>query len=147
MAFADLVKEYEARFATRGEFTLEVGQALEAQVAAAGIPEAAGVFLVFGQSEEDEGLLYIGRAGTMRTDGTLTDQDLSSGMLMKQYGKPRPTLWPRWLEEYELQRLVVRWFVTLDDEGQGTLPAKALADLLQAFYDENGELPPEVREA
>lgn len=145
MAFAELLETYAERFTNRGELLLKPGEALEGAVSAAGVPHAPGVYLVYGRAGDGERLLYVDKAGTLRSDGSFTSQMLDDRMTAKQYGKARTTLWPRWIEQMELEALVIRWFVTFEGEPR-VLPAKAESDLLQAWFDDHGCLPPENRE-
>jgi hypothetical protein len=146
MSFSDIIETCETRFRNRGECVLRAGESLAEVVAAAGVPEAPGVYLVYGRRGERDDLLYVDKAGTIRNDGTFGDQGLAGRLVMKQYGKLRTTLWPRWIDEKGLDALVIRWFVTVGD-GVNVLPVKAEADLLQAWYEDGGRLPPENREA
>lgn len=114
------------------------------EFAAAEFPDAHGVYLILGRrTGAPDVVLEIGRSGTLRHNGFGTQtlrRRLSRG---KDGTTPRHVLWPALMRELDYTALVVRWFVTVDRANDTcVLPAKAEADLIQAFYDDYRGLPP-----
>ena len=58
----------------------------------------------------------------------------------KQRGIPRRRFFPEQIEKLNLKALSFRWFVTFTEKVK-IIPAKAEADLLQAYFEEHNNLP------
>lgn len=136
--FAEFLQDYNSRFPEQGKFELHRGEPYKVS----GVPEAPGVYLIYGRTGSQVELLYVGRSGTMETRGSFSDQMLYTRLARgKQDGQSRKVWCPWVIEEFGLDALVFHWIVTFSDSIR-VLPAKAEADLLQAYFDEFGRLPP-----
>ena len=102
-----------------------------------GVPNSPGVYII---SEPSGEIVYIGKAGTLQQGGSFKEQGLRGRLCAKQNGVPRQTYFNRRMQEGRLDHIEVRWFVSFDDRVK-VLPAKAEADLLQAYFEDHGKLP------
>jgi hypothetical protein len=107
----------------------------------AGVPDKPGVYLLGALSGKAEHLVYVGRAGTLQTDGTFKDQMLLGRLQAKQEGLARQEFFRRRLREGAYDGLRIQWLVTWEQRVR-VAPAFAEAELLQAYLLEHCRLPP-----
>ena len=142
MSLDTLLRDYEQRFPKSGAFELRRGESLRKRAVAEGLPDEPGVYLIYGRRNEVWELLYIGRSGTLHNDGSFGSQKLLKRITKgKQEGVRRPRFFRERMALLGIEALRFRWFVTFAD-GNGVIPAKAEADLLQAYLGEHSRLPP-----
>jgi hypothetical protein len=142
MTLDDLLTHYRQQFPWNGSFELHQGEQLRARAAGAKVPDEPGVYLVHGYQDNEWKLLYIGRSGTLHNNGTFSDQKLLKRITKgKQEGIPRRRFFREQMEKLSIETLKFDWFVTFADDLR-VIPAKAEADLLQAYFDEHNQLPP-----
>jgi hypothetical protein len=94
-----------------------------------------GVYAVRSRSSTG-GVLYVGKAGTVRRDGGFKGQDLP-GRLMNVRGKESSKTW--FSELCDKNGPLIIEYILL--ESTPISPALAESRLLQAFLNENGRLP------
>lgn len=130
--------DYRDKFPRHGSFVLERGELIRRKVREERIPDEPGVYVVTaGLALPD--VLCIGRAGTLRQDGSFKAQRLP-GLCARQRGQSRQQFYEEQMDELDLEALAFHWFVTFDRD-VCVIPAKAEADLVQAFFDITGRLP------
>lgn len=134
-----LLAGYRARF-RGGSFRLRPGESIRAAVGLHGVPNEPGVYLISELAEGGERLAYIGRSGTLGTNGTFGGQGLKRRLCMKQGGVYREQFFREHIERHNLEGLAFEWFVTFDEESR-VLPSLAEAQLLQGHYNQHGRLP------
>lgn len=108
--------------------------------------ERFGVYLIYGITGSTQTLLYIGKAGTVHEDGTMSGQGLHGRLANKQEGMPRQMFFEKLLSGKEprvgsIEGLQIKWFETYLDNA-GTPPFQAEAELLAAYLAEFRKLPP-----
>lgn len=130
--------DFAERFPTQGTFSFHQEDSLRRE--SQGTVGRHGVYLIYGVSGGQFELLYIGRSGTVTQEGKVGKQDLHGRINNKQNGVDRQRFFKLKLRAEKLDALIFDWFATFDDKMK-TLPSYAEADLLQAFFDENGCLP------
>lgn len=130
----------EKCFPRHGQFTLGPDQSVNAAVRENDIPNEYGFYLIFGGLNRSGPLLYVGKAGTIRCDGSLKAQGLQRRLMMKQDGVYRESFFRALIVSERLPGLTINWFVTWS-ERQKILPALAEAEILQAYFDQYGHLP------
>lgn len=140
MSFSELVAQYRQQFTQNGSFELRSGQQMRLRCVEEQVPELPGVYLIYGRRQSETELLYIGKAGTLRKDGTFKDQKLRGRLNNKQQGMPRQEFFEQQMHAVGLDALAFTWFVTFDSRSR-IIPAKAEADLLQVYFAETGQLP------
>jgi len=141
-AFGTLVEDLRRRFRPNGEFVLGHGDRFRDVMRARGVPNEPGVCIVSGQREHATEVLYVGKAGTISQEGTPKPQGLSGRLANLQGRQRRQVVFQRWLQDGPWDTLRFEWIVTWSAEGR-LLPAKAEADLLQAYLSDHGCLPKE----
>ncbi|MNL32783.1 hypothetical protein D3C87_1546570 [compost metagenome] len=105
------------------------------------VPSLPGVYIICGRMGNGNEVAYIGKAGSLCRDGSFKKQKLKGRLQAKKDSQRNRKEWyQELLQRYEA--LVFHWLVTFDGDVR-IVPAKAEADLLQAYFDENGRLPPE----
>lgn len=138
--FDETITSYKLLFPLNGQFSISSGNELRSNIAEHKVPNEPGCYLIYFNAVDTSQLIYIGKAGTIKNDGSFKDQGLAKRLCAKQDGKQRSQFFQELIEQYQVQSLYFQWFVTFDGEVR-TLPAKAEADLIQAYYDEFGYLP------
>jgi hypothetical protein len=138
MSFDDLVAKYKQRFPRQGGFELRPGERV--RKASIGVPEKPSVYLIYGRRASNLSVLYTGKVGTLCQDGKFKDQGLLGRLNNRQRWTTRQAFVEQEMAKYGWESLVFSWFVTFD-ASVCVIPAKAEADLLQAYFDENGCLP------
>lgn len=138
MESARMLDDYADRFPSQGSFELRKGERVVSR--AGGVPEEPGVYLIYGLRKGAKELLYVGKAGTLQNNGTFKDQKLRGRLSAKQRGVLRQRFFQEQIEVLNLDALEFRWFVTFHGSAR-VIPAKAEADLLQAYFDEKSVLP------
>lgn len=141
MSFSDLLREYKSQFPQHGACVLHLGEELRACLRDAAVPDEPGVYVIEALHGDAAEIWYVGKAGTMETDGTFKDQGLRQRLANRQGKSSRTDVFPQWIEKEKLSGLRISWFVTRTVAGRVVLPSKAEADLLQSYYDEHDQLP------
>lgn len=141
MDFEELVRIASRSFPQNGSFQLLPGQDIHKRIKESGVPDKRGVYFICGTERERCRLLQIGKAGTLRNDGLFKNQTLCGRLEAKQDGMSRQEFFQRKMAELQLDNLLFFWFVTFDRDAF-IIPAKAEADLLQRYFEDNGHLPP-----
>ena len=146
MDFEELVRIASRSFPQNGSFELLPGQDVRKLARKNGVPDKPGVYFICGTGRERSRLLQIGKAGTLTNDGSFKNQKLPGRLGAKQGGMPRWKFFQKEMSKLQLDSLLFYWFVTFNrdviDRDELIIPAKAEADLLQRYFDDNGHLPP-----
>ena len=117
-------------------------QDIHTRIMESSVPDKPGVYFICGVERERSRLLQIGKAGTLRNDGSFKNQGLRGRLGAKQGGMSRQKFFQKEISELKLDSLRFYWFVTFDiDRNLLVIPAKAEADLLQRYFDGNDHLP------
>ena len=140
MDFEELLRITSLSFPQNGSFELLPGQDIRKRIKESSVPDKYGVYFICGTKRKRNCLLEIGKAGTLRNDGSFKDQKLSGRLSARQEGISRQEFFQRKMAELQLDGLLFYWFVTFDRD-VFIVPAKAEVDLLQEYFDENGHLP------
>jgi len=139
MTWKDALKRAQTRFADNGQFLLRPGESIGRVVSREKVPTGRGVYIIFrGRSRERP--VYIGKAGTIRADGSWKDQGLRKRLRMKQQGESRGKFFRKLMAEKSSAGLKFVWFVT-HNRNSKVIPALVEMELLQAHYDSYGCLP------
>ena len=69
-----MFEKYLAQFSLQGVLEFHPEQSLRQQLADARVPDEYGVYLIYGVKAEKCTLVYIGKAGTLGTDGVWRNQ-------------------------------------------------------------------------
>ena len=105
------------------------------------MPDMPAAYLIYAVRRRRSELLYIGKSGTLRTDGTFKGQGLATRLRMKRGKKWRAEFYTEEIRQRGLSAIEFRWWVTFDRKVR-ILPAWAEAELFQAYFDDHQQLPP-----
>lgn len=123
-------------FIKQGYFTFKVGDSLSQKTKE--IPNGYGVYRIYANSSEGE-LLYIGKGGTVYTDGGFDKQPLKKRLNNTQENMRREKFFIKKMNEDEqLKALYIEWFI-IDEKL--FLPAYYEAALIQDYYSKYFRLP------
>ena len=139
MTLKAVIEGVRTRFANNGQFSMFPQESIDDVVRREKVPNARGVYIIF-RSDNLERPLYIGKAGTMRTDGSWKVQQLRKRLTMKQEGTFRRVFFRSLMADKGRAGLTFVWFVT-HDQNSRVIPALVEMELLQAHYDQYGCLP------
>jgi len=139
MSLEAAIQHVRNRFAHNGQFSLRPKESINDVVRREKIPNLPGIYICF-RCDDLERPLYIGKSGTMRTDGTFKDAGLGKRLTRKQGKTYRRKYFCKLMEDRGLSGLTFFWFVT-HDQGSRIIPGLAEMELLQAHYDQYGCLP------
>jgi len=133
-----VIEEFRVKFPTWGRFEFKQGQRIRDIVHNAEVPESYGAYII---SDPQGRVRYIGRSGTMLNNGSFQNQTLRGRLTNRQGGRSRQEFFGDMLREGDVQSLHFEWFVTFS-EANRILPSLAEGQLLQAYFDDYGRLPP-----
>lgn len=124
------------KYKEHGTFTFEIGDSLLQKTKE--IPNGYGVYRIYANSIEGE-LLYIGKGGTVHTDGSFDKQPLKERLNNKQGNMRREKFFIKKInEDKHLKALYIEWFI-IDEKL--FLPAYYEAALIQDYYSKHSKLP------
>src|SRR5207237_10324677 len=96
MSFINALDEFRSRFSQRGVFSLRRGDLIRRVVSEQRVPARAGAYVISAIGSELQ-VIYIGKAGTMRHDGSWKDQLLSRRLCNRQGGMSRQDFFQKML--------------------------------------------------
>ncbi len=108
--------------------------------------DCSGVYLIYALKGGRVELVYIGRSGEIKKDGTLSIRKVGVGGLRdrlingKQFGDARRHSWSRQLKNEGIDAIDVYWYAT-HCEDFTDCPKELENKLLQNFYDIHDRLP------
>lgn len=135
-----LIENFKLRY-HYGVFYLDREKKIEKALNENNVPNQYGVYVIYSVKDGQEELIYIGKSGTMISDGTFKNQGIRNRL--KAVGEkniPRSIYFQNVIQKYELDKLKFVWIVTFDDTNE-EIPAYIEAKLLQTYYDNNKKLP------
>jgi excinuclease UvrABC nuclease subunit len=141
-----MINHLKQRFLDNGSFKYRKGDTLSKVIEENKVPDKPGVYLIFGSTNFEQKLLYIGRAGTIKNNGTFSNQKLEKRLKAKQSNKRRQEFFKEVIEKYQFNSLEIYWFVTHYRENK-ILPSLIEAELIQEYYNSYLRLPPLNKEA
>lgn len=106
----------------------------------------SGVYIIYALKSGQIELIYIGRSGEIKQDGTLFIRKAGLGGLKdrlvngKQFGEPRCKSWKAQMLKEKFEALNIYWYVTHCDSFIDC-PRVVENKLLQKYYDIYGRLP------
>ncbi len=127
------------KYTVKGHFTFKRGEILSEK--SKGVPKLPGVYYIIDSTNVGDELLYAGKSGTIRQNGTCSKQLLRGRINKKQDGIKRQRYFEKKMEENNILEISIYWFVTFYEEHRD-LPAFVEGLLVQRYFEENGSLPP-----
>ena len=104
----DEVRKYK----NNGHFFLRRGGLLAEE--SKDVPELPGVYFIMRLAGGHVELVYIGKSGTIKQEGTFQNQLLKSSINNKQEGLKRQDFFNQKMAEENIDALDIYWFVTMD---------------------------------
>ncbi len=125
-----------------GTFYLNKGERIETVMTAHNVPNNYGVYIIYSIKDSQEALIYIGKAGTVATNGGFKQQGIynrlkavtTNNMQRSKYFQQEV------IQKYGFDKLKFVWIVTFDDRRK-ELPAYSEAKLMQGYYEDYHKLP------
>lgn len=108
--------------------------------------DKSGVYVIYALKGGRIELIYIGRSGEVKPDGTLFIRKAGLGGLKdrivngKQFGEPRRNSWKRQMLLEKIEALDIYWYVT-HSKSFTDCPKKLESIIIQRHFDIYGRLP------
>ena len=135
-----MINVLKKKYPKNGQFNVSIGQKIKEAAKENDVPNDYGIYLIYEGFDCNEELIYIGRSGTIQSDGTMGSQGIRKRLGMKQDGMYRNDFFKEEMKKRQ-KGISVAWFVTFNIAGQKTLPALAESEAMQEFYELEGRLP------
>jgi hypothetical protein len=126
------------KYKNKGHFFFQKGDAL--REVSKGIPNLPGVYCIYCLCGGKVDLVYIGKSGTMLSNGKFKDQLLNKRLNNKQDGMYRQQFFEQKLVEDGNDALDIYWYVTFDKDNQD-IPSYVEGILLQRYFEIHRRLP------
>ncbi|MGA9543977.1 MAG: hypothetical protein WBQ85_10430 [Candidatus Sulfotelmatobacter sp.] len=139
MSFERLIEMTRARFPNNGRFDLLPAESIIDVLRREKVPNSPRVYAYF-QRDDFERPLYIGKAGTMMTDGSWRRQGISERLYETAPRSDSGLAFRDLMAKDSPTGLTFVWFVTFDQHTK-IIPSLIEMELLQAHYDLRGCLP------
>jgi hypothetical protein len=127
------------KYKNQGHFFFEKGNNLKEL--SAGVPDLPGVYYIIRLSRVKIDLVYIGKSGPIKQNGTFMEQGLKERLNSKQDGINREVFFNEKCIQENIDALDVYWFVTFDNKNHD-LPGFVEGVILQRYFEVHGKLPP-----
>jgi len=136
-----LVEDY-LHNSEHGTFYLNKEEKIEKVLVENAVPNKHGVYIIYSVKDSKEKLIYIGKAGTVTTNGNFKNQGIKDRLkAVTTNNMPRGKYFQQEvIQKYGFDKLKFVWIVTFDDMRK-ELPACSEARLMQLYYDVYHELP------
>ena len=118
MKTASLMNEFREMFPQHGEFTLSRDQSISTTVKEHDVPNKPGAYVISSVTPSRTEVVYIGKSGTVITDGSWKNQGLRKRLTKKQGNESRSVFFKRYMEKHSLAGLHFEWFVTFGSESE-----------------------------
>lgn len=141
MTFTECVGKVRGQSVKHGTVDWDPATSLQTTLADGEVRDEPGVYVLSALRDDDATVVYVGRAGTLRNDGTFKDQKLLGRLHAKQDGMSREVFFKQKLGEGGFTALRIEWFQTWDERAH-RVPALEEAELIQAYFNDRGCLPP-----
>lgn len=117
MSVRGLLDDYRRRF-RHGRFILDISESINAVVRRENVPSVYGVYSIATSEGGESEILYLGKAGTLLSDGTFKAQTMRKRLTMKQDGIYRREFFRREMESLRLSSLRFQWFDTFGTDNR-----------------------------
>lgn len=126
----------DLKFIKQGYFTFKIGDSLSQKTKE--IPTGYGVYRIYANSIKGE-LLYIGKGGTVKTNGDIDGRPLKKRLNNKQENMSRKNFFIKKMnEDKQLKALYIEWYI-IDEKLY--LPGYCEAVFIQDYYSKHSKLP------
>jgi hypothetical protein len=126
------------KYKNKGHFFFEKGNNLEET--SKNIPNLPGVYYILRLAQGKVEIVYIGKSGTIKQNGSFMKQGLNSKLNNKQDGMKLQLFFERKFKEENIDALDLYWFVTFD-KSESDLPSYVESLIMQRYFEVHGRLP------
>ena len=126
------------KYKNKGHFFFQKGSMLKE--VSKDVPNLPGIYYIYRLCRGKIDLVYIGKSGTMLSNGKFKDQLLNKRLNNKQDGILRQKFFEQKLMEEVSDALDIYCYVTFDEENQD-IPSYVEGLLLQHYFEIYGRLP------
>lgn len=151
--FSEVLSELVRNYKRNDMFEFYLGNCLKDNIKKGRVSANHGVYVIYAWwDEHNSTLIYIGKSGTISTDGSIGAQGLAGRLGNKQEGLQREKFFNKILSGEDSRingkptRLEIKWIETFKDN-KGEPPFFAEARLLRAYLSDWMKLPPLNNEA
>ena len=139
MTIQDLIEEY-IKSNQNGKFELKKDENINTIIRKKEVPNSYGIYIIYSIKNSSKDIIYIGKSGTMKNDGTFRNQGIAIRLTRIQNRLPRRIYFQNVIEEYKFEKLEFLWITTFDENYQ-EIPSSSEAKMLQAYFSEYKKLP------
>jgi len=141
MSFAIFYSRIFKSGSNNGRFEFRMGENLNQRLTEEGVPNDPGVYTFERPDNEEPKVMYIGKSGTWRqSDAGFSDQRLRKRIPNDHDDLPGQAFLEKQMDDNGWKSVIIAWSVVCQGQ-RPQLPAYHEAELLQAFFDEFGNIP------
>jgi hypothetical protein len=130
----------KVKYVENGTFILSQGESVNKAVTENNVPNDFGIYLIYADKEVVDNLVYVGKAGSVASDGSSKKQGLSKRLVNQHSGMKRSEYFVKYMADNSTD-LVFHWFKTYDELTKAVIPALAEAEVIQKYFLEYRKLP------
>lgn len=132
--------DLKMKYIENGTFILSQGESVNKAVTDNNVPNDFGIYLIYAGKEAIGNLVYVGKAGSVETDGSSKKQGIKKRLVNQHSGMKRSEYFIKYMADNSTD-LVFRWFKTYDELSKTVIPALAEAEAIQRYFLKYGKLP------
>jgi len=117
MRIQDLIEEY-IKSNQSGIFELKKDEIINDIIKENKVPNSYGIYIIYSIKNLSKNIIYIGKSGTMRNDGTFRNQGIAERLTKKQDGILRKIYFQNIIKKFEFEKLEFLWITTFDKKYQ-----------------------------
>lgn len=126
------------KYTSKGHFFFRNGDKLKE--VSKGVPNLPGIYYILRLSKGKIEIVYIGKSGTLKQDGTFKEQGLRKRINNQQEGVDRETFFNTKLQEEQIEALDIYWFVTVEKD-KIDIPGFIEGQIIQEYFNIYSMLP------
>lgn len=126
------------KYLNNDHFFFKIGDNLK-EVSKA-VPDLPGIYYILRLAKGKIDLVYIGKSGTIKQNGSFKQQGLNGRLNNKQNGLKRQDYFEMKCEQERIDALDIYWYVTFDHKNKD-LPGFVEGILMQRFFESFDQLP------
>lgn len=141
MSFENLYSRIFEPASPSGRFEFHMGEDLKQHLSENGVPQDPGIYTFERPDGAEPKVMYVGMAGTWRrSDAEFGKQGLIKRILNQHDDIPGQAFLEKKMADHGWKSVIIAWSVVCQ-EPRPQLPAHLEAVLVQAFLDDNGNIP------
>lgn len=117
-------------------FTLNINEKLSKKVKEIKLPNSFGIYIVYKNQKSYENIIYIGKAGEIKNDGSFKNQGLLKRLTNVRNNKTANNYFKELFCD-DIDKIIIEYFETSD----GIIPSFVEASLVQEYFSKFSKLP------